>query len=321
MAAYAPLLRCVVCHEGLAPVASGGMACSGCGRTYPVVSGTLRAVSEGADPPERSLQRRTADSFAYEWLHFGGLRSEWRRNFLDYMAPLTPKWLDGKLVLDLGAGSGRHAREAALCGARVVAVDIGDAIDVTRRNTPNDVLTIQADLEAPPLAFGAFDLVMSIGVLHHLPDPARALRRAIQFARPGGRVHIYVYWWPEVAWHRVLLRGVARVRRVTVRLPHRLLHALCYPVAALLFGAFVLPYRVARRHPRLARLAETLPLKTYADYPFGVCVNDQFDRFATPVERRFTRDEVEALVTSTGLEDVTVRPHHGWVASGRRPPA
>lgn len=317
--AHIALLRCVDCHDVLAPVAADRLDCRGCGRTYPVVSGTLRAGRPRADPVERAVQRDTADSFAYEWSRFGDWRPEWRRNFLDYMAPLTPDWLHGKLVLDLGTGSGRHAREAALCGARVVAVDIGDAIDVARRNTPGHVLTIQADLEAPPLTPAAFDLVMSIGVLHHLPDPARALRRAIEFARPGARVHLYLYWWPEVAWHRVVLRGVARLRRATVRLPHRLLHALSYPLAAFLFAAFVVPYRVSRRRPRLARLAGTLPLKTYADYPFGVCVNDQFDRLAAPIERRFTRAEVEALMRSAGLEHVTVRPHHGWVATGRRP--
>jgi hypothetical protein len=110
---------------------------------------------------------------------------------------------------------------------------------------------------------------------------------------------------------------VTAARRVTVRLPHRLLHALCVPLAAVLAVAFVWPYRAMRRVPRLRRLAGALPLKTYADYPFGVLVNDQFDRFSAPLERRYTRAEAAAMLQRAGLSDVSVIANHGWVADGR----
>ena len=64
-----------------------------------------------------------------------------------------------------------------------------------------------------------------------------------------------------------------------------------------------------------------LPLKAYADYPFGVLLNDQFDRLSAPIERRFTAAEVRRMLEAAGLEAITVLPHHGWVASGRALPA
>jgi SAM-dependent methyltransferase len=222
-------------------------------------------------------------------------------------------------VLDVGTGSGRHSFHAVLAGARVIAVDIGASIDVARRNLPASVLTVQADAEALPFEPASFDLVMSIGVLHHLPDTERALRSIARYAKPGGHVHVYLYWVPEQAWQRHVLSVVSALRRVTVHLPHRVLHALCYPLAVVLQVVFVAPYRVLRRWPRTARLAAALPLKTYADYPFSVLVNDQFDRFSAPLERRFTADEVRAAMHGAGLEDVVVLPNHGWVADGRRP--
>jgi hypothetical protein len=99
------------------------------------------------------------------------------------------------------------------------------------------------------------------------------------------------------------------------------LHVLCYPLAALLEVAVVAPYRVLRRRPRGAALAAALPLKSYADYPFSVLVNDQFDRFSAPLERRFTADEVRAAMQDAGLEDIVVLPNHGWLGDGRRPAA
>jgi ubiquinone/menaquinone biosynthesis C-methylase UbiE len=262
---------------------------------------------------------RTAESFAYEWQRFGGLRAEWRKNFLDYMQPHAPEFFGGLTVLDVGTGSGRHSYQADACGASVVAVDLGDSIDVARRNLPNRVLTVQADADELPFAEGSFDFVMSIGVLHHLSDPGQTLRSIVRYVRPGGRLRVYLYWVPPRRWHRRVLELVTRVRRFTTRMPHRLLHALCYPLAAVLFAAFVLPYKMLRRIPVLRRVADALPLKTYADYPFGVCVNDQFDRFSAPIETRYTRDEVERLMLAAGLEDVHVLPNHGWVAEGTRP--
>ena len=58
-------------------------------------------------------------------------------------------------------------------------------------------------------------------------------------------------------------------------------------------------------------------LKTYADYPFAVLVNDQFDRFSAPLENRYTRAEVTAMLEQAGLEAVDVMPNSGWVADGR----
>jgi 2-polyprenyl-3-methyl-5-hydroxy-6-metoxy-1,4-benzoquinol methylase/uncharacterized protein YbaR (Trm112 family) len=349
-------LRCLACagrlqlvfvaerpgYPDLGP--DGTLACTGCADRYPIVAGTARmlmhehrhalhaaypradAVLGSVDRPDgdgpadgdAAVKQRTAKSFAYEWQQFGGLREEWAQNFADYMRPHDPADLAGREVLDVGAGSGRHSFHAARAGAHVIAVDLGQSIDVARRNLPAEVLTVQADAEALPFAPESFDLVMSIGVLHHLPDPERALRAIVPFARDGGHVHVYLYWVPERRWHRMLLAAVTAARRVTVRLPHRVLHALCYPLAAALLVAFVAPYRGLRRRARGRGLAATLPLKTYADYPFSVLVNDQFDRFSAPLERRYGADEVRQALEGAGLESVTVLPNHGWIGDGRR---
>jgi SAM-dependent methyltransferase len=314
-----PKLRCPACGSAV-ELADATLVCGGCGARYPVVDGTPRMLIAGERPPgEAAVARRTADSFAYEWERFGFMRDEWGRNFADYLRPHEPASLAGKSVIDVGCGSGRHSFHAAAAGAHVVAVDLGDSIDVARRNLPPSVLTVQADAEALPFEPGSFDLVMSIGVLHHLPDTERALRSIARYAKPGGHVHVYLYWVPERASHRRVLALVTGLRRLTVRLPHGLLHALCYPLAALLHVAFVAPHRALRRRSRGRLIAETLPLKTYADYPFGVLVNDQFDRFSAPLERRFTAADVRAMMEAAGLEDVVVLANHGWVADGRRP--
>jgi len=346
-------LRCLSCRDALELVfvsersgypelgPDGILACTVCSARYPVIAGTprmlpsahqrrlrsaypLAAAVIGTEHPEsaeldddQAVRQRTADSFAYEWQRFGELRDEWSKNFADYMQPHSVQRLAGMSILDVGAGSGRHSFHAAHAGAHVIAVDLGASIDVARRNLPASVLTVQADAEHLPFGPGAFDMVMSIGVLHHLPDPQRALRSIARHARPGGHVHVYLYWVPQQRWQRTVLAGVTAVRRVTVRLPHPILHALCFPLAAGLHAVVVAPYRSLRHRPRSRALAAGLPLKTYADYPFAVLVNDQFDRFSAPLERRFTADEVRRVLSDADLEDVIVLPNHGWVGDGR----
>jgi SAM-dependent methyltransferase/uncharacterized protein YbaR (Trm112 family) len=316
------MLRCIECRGALELAGTDAIRCVECGRRYPIVAGSpvmLRRDSSQSSHPDADLRRRTAESFAYEWDHFGELRPEWERNFRDYLRPHEPEFLRGRLVLDVGAGSGRHSYEAHRLGARVVAVDVGDAILVARRNLPGDVMTVQADAEELPFEEEAFDFVMAIGVLHHLPDPRRALKSLARFVRPGGHIHIYVYRIPSRGWHRLLLRFVGAARRVTTRMPGPLLRGLSYPIAVTLYAMFVLPYRLSRRVELLERVADAFPLKAYADYPFCVCVNDQFDRFSAPLEWRFTADEVEALLRGVGFTEIVVLDNHGWVGSGRRP--
>jgi ubiquinone/menaquinone biosynthesis C-methylase UbiE len=274
---------------------------------------------ESGNAVTRSTKQRTAESFAYEWSQFGDLRPEWRKNFIDYMQPHPPEWVAGKLVLDVGTGSGRHSAQAVAFGARVVAVDLGRSIDVARRNLPRGVLTVQADAERLPFAAETFDIVISIGMLHHMPNTQEGITGLVPFVSPGGHLHVYLYWIPETRWHVRVLRVVTAARLVTVRLPYRLLHKLSYAVSAALWVGVVLPYRSFRHRRRGRSLVASLPLKTYADYPFVVLVNDQFDRFSAPIEHRFTRAQVEAMLARAGLVDVVTVANHGWVGDGRKP--
>ena len=322
------MLRCPKCRGELA-VSTEELRCGACALAFPVVDGIPRMLlpdlrealaGEKSATGMDAKQVETALSFGYEWQQFPEMYDEWERQFLDYMQPHGPDFFRGKRVLDAGCGNGRFAYYAGKYGAEVWAIDLGPAVEVARRNTEAvNVNVVQADLHNPPFALESFDFIYSIGVLHHLPDPEVAFRNLLRFLKPGGEVQIYLYWKPERRPVKaLLLSGIAGARQLTTRLPHKAVYLLAYPAALSAFLFFVWPYRILKRLPPFARLAEELPMKQYASFPFRVCVNDQLDRLSAPIENRYTRADVQNWLTRAALESPRVGENFGWVATGRK---
>ena len=118
------------------------------------------------------------------------------------------------LVLDAGAGFGRHAFEAARLGARVVALDYAaDEVVGTRATFAAMVVAgeidesrcaglLRGDATALPFPDATFDAVISSEVLEHIPDDTGALAELARVLKPGGVLAATVPTsWPErVCW-------------------------------------------------------------------------------------------------------------------------
>ena len=323
-----PACRCSLFSTG---DSQNPLVCIACSEEFPVVNGIPRLLtktkcsssnsSNDVIDRNQTLQLKTAESFGFEWTHFSEMYPEWERNFRDYMFPRTAEFFRGKRVLDAGCGIGRHAYYAAQYGAQVWAVDISDAVEVAARNTAGTgAHVIQADLNHLPFREESFDLVYSMGVLHHLPEPETAFRYLLRFVKPGGEFRMFLYWAPErQPLKQFLLKAVSILRKFTVRMPHRLLYPLSYVAASLVWTCLVWPYRALKQIPMLSEIADRLPLRQYSRYPFRTCVNDQFDRLSAPLERRYSRAQVEQFLKSAGLVELDVFANFGWVAFGRKP--
>jgi arsenite methyltransferase len=102
----------------------------------------------------------------------------------------------GEAVLDLGSGSGTDSFVAALrAGAegRVVGVDMTDEQLAKARRLADDGGFAQVEfragyIEQPPVDDGAFDCVISNGVINLSPDKRAVFAAAARALRPGGRL-------------------------------------------------------------------------------------------------------------------------------------
>ena len=107
---------------------------------------------------------------------------------------MRPEDLKGKLVLDVGCGMGRFAEVATRWGARVVGVDLSAAAEVAAKNLADREFTaFQSDAFALPFAPESFDVIYSIGVLHHTPDCEAAVKGLNKYLKPGGLLVVWLY--------------------------------------------------------------------------------------------------------------------------------
>ena len=172
--------------------------------------------------------------------------------FEDILGPFAGRGLIAdKVVLDIGSGTGRIVAMLLASGARqVVAVEPSAACDVLRSNVAahgNRVRCLNVTGDALPEGL-VVDSAVSIGVLHHIPEPDPVMRAVHHALKPGGA---FVAWLYGREGNGLYLAIVQPLRAVTTRLPHRLLDGLCH----ILNGVLALYVALARRMP--------VPMRSY----------------------------------------------------------
>jgi SAM-dependent methyltransferase len=257
---------------------------------------------------------RTVEGFGYEWTKFDqSARSDadLRETFLKYFADFP--WDDvakEARALDAGCGTGRWARYVA---ERVTSLSCVDpslpAVRVATRavaDRPN-CHTLQAAAGQLPFAEETFDLGYCLGVLHHTPRPAAALRDVVRTLRMGAPLLVYVYYALDnrPLWFRATWKASDWVRRVLSRAPLRWRYI---PTQLIAVSVYLPMARLAAALERRGRNVDALPLSAYRNKSLYVMRTDAFDRLGTPVEKRFTARELEQLMVEAGLSQVTVAP-------------
>lgn len=269
------------------------------------------------------LKRDTAGRFGYLWAQERSDPTPRTYHYERSVKPaLPPRHLRG-WVLDAGCGSGIDALQMAQgTGCEVVAVELSrQGIEQTRARTkllPN-VIPIQGDVEALSFKDDSFDFIYSYGVLHHLPNPDQGFRELVRVLKPGGWLAIYVYedFSTRSRVERALLGLVGLVRRLTVRIPEAPLYRLCWACAPGVFLMFTIPARLLALWPVTYPLSQRIPFR-HGRSSFGL-TGDLYDRFAAPLERRYSRHDVEQWFISARLQQVAVVPQRGWIACGQKP--
>ena len=317
-------LACPNCGAGLTLATASSEAADGhvmegelaCGQ------GTCRfAIDRGvpllAPGTVDAVKAETAARFSEEWTRWTELRAYYEKQFLGWIAPMRREDFAGRLVFEGGCGKGRHTELAARFGAtQVVSVDLGASVFIAFQNTrqlPNAHVVL-GDLTRPPVR-PVFDLAFSVGVLHHMPNPAAGARSVAAVLRDGGRL---VYWLYGLENNEWITRFVDPIRRhVTSRIPYRALRGLSLVPAAAIWTAIKLFYRPGADGKGPKHLPYGEYFSSMWSFPFDELELIVFDQLVTPVAYYLPRAEVESWFVGDGFKDVQVRWHNqmSWTAT------
>jgi SAM-dependent methyltransferase len=277
-------------------------------------------------PPNHDPE--TVKSFGEEWSRFRFDSEEAAalgETFNAYFALMPWRDLPNDVhALDLGCGTGRWARFVAPRVASLHCIDASSqALEVAMANLSGHTNCTfeQGTIEESDLHANSLDLIYSLGVLHHIPQPQLTLDRCWDLLKPNSPILIYVYYdlGNRPLWYRWIWRLSDHLRNMISSLPSSLKDLTCDGLA------FSVYYPLAR----LALLVEALggtpnhfPLSAYRQSSLYVMRNDSRDRFGTKLETRFSRDEVRLLLESSGFEHVEVSTEFPfWTAIGWKPGA
>ncbi|MDX2031255.1 MAG: methyltransferase domain-containing protein [Blastocatellia bacterium] len=140
------------------------------------------------------------DRFPYPSPEMGTKKLKELSNLLTIFSRETGFDFRGKRVLDAGTGTGHRLLEAArvMKETSFLAVDVSDRPLAIARATAEaegigNVEFRPFDLMAETADLGRFDVVLCMGVLHHLADPQRGLRNLVRHLSDEGILFLYVY--------------------------------------------------------------------------------------------------------------------------------
>jgi 2-polyprenyl-3-methyl-5-hydroxy-6-metoxy-1,4-benzoquinol methylase len=302
------ILRCLNCGSKLDSDGGGGYVCSACKRAYPFVNGIARFVDA----------QHYAASFGFQWHRYQKTQldhDDVREADLNFRmkTALRPEDLKGKLVLDVGCGMGRFAEVATAWGARVVGIDLSAAAEVAAKNLADrEFVAFQSDVFALPFAPESFDLIYSMGVLHHTPDCEAAVKTLGKYLKPGGILAVWLY-----SGYNKWYRFSDFWRRYTHKMKPETLHSVLKVAVPVLYNT----QEVLRKVPLVGRPAAGLlhhvfPVNRQSTPEARML--DTFDWYSPKYQSKHTYEQVFRWYEAMGMEDMRIG-EFSIAVRGRKP--
>lgn len=231
--------------------------------------------------------------------------------FQDWISPLTLQDFKGASVLECGCGGGQHTSFVAPYAESVTAVDLNTVALAKERNASfSHVEFVEDDLAKMKLG-RKFDIVFSVGVIHHTDNPDESFRNISSHAKPGGKVVVWVYS-KEGNW--LVANLVEPFRKLFLaKLNRKFLlifsGAITFALYLPVFTVYLLPLKFL---PYFEYFGNFRRMSFYRN------LLNVFDKLNAPQVDFISADRIRGWYRKAGLEDVVIKPYKGvsWTGYG-----
>ncbi|HSN09578.1 MAG TPA: class I SAM-dependent methyltransferase [Hanamia sp.] len=261
----------------------------------------------------KNIDQKVVNEFGDEWLKFYEHDDDLvKKGGEEYFDILNKQIVNSNTyALDIGCGTGRWTKYLAGKVGFMEAVDPSNAIFAADKllGKIENVRLSKASIETLPFADETFDFVMSIGVLHHIPNTRQALIDCVKKVKRGGYFFVYLYYNLDRRgpFYKALFKSSDLVRKMVSRLPGKIKHFVCDVLAIIFYMPFILFGRFVN-FLGFKDLAKRMPLHGYQNRSFFMIRNDTLDRFGTRLEQRFSKKQVTEMMEAAGLTDIVISP-------------
>jgi len=231
--------------------------------------------------------------------------------FKDWISPVTLDDFKEKESLECGCGGGQHTSFVAPYAKHHTAVDL-NTVDIARKRNKNvtNVTFLEEDIATMDLD-KQFDIVFSIGVVHHTDDPDKTFKNMMKHTKSGGKTVVWVYskegnalveYLVEPA-RKLLFRHLSRPLLLKIS---RVITALLYPFV---YSLYLLP----------------LPFLPFYDYfknfrklNFERNNLNVFDKLNAPQVCFISYDRIKNWFYENDYQQITINSYLGvsWRGSG-----
>ena len=151
-----------------------------------------------------------------------------------------------KEVLECGCGCGQHTSFMSPYARSIIAVDLNTTeIAIERNKNADNVEFLSNDIADMELG-KEFDIVISIGVVHHTDDPDKTVHNLIRHVKPGGKLILWVYSQEGNVLVRYLVEPFRKIILRKVNRRYLLLFSKIITLTLYLpiFSIYLLPLRI-----------------------------------------------------------------------------
>jgi len=210
-------------------------------------------------------------------------------------------------------GGGQHLKFIASYCKYALGVDLNTS-EIARKNNKynKNIKIVEGDITTIKLN-RKFDIVYSIGTLHHTNNPTKAFNNIKKFVKKGGKLIIWVYSWEGNFFNRILLEHTKKI--IFSRLGEKKLWILSIIITAMayipVYSIYLLPLNFIPFYDYF---------KNFRKMDFGMNHLNIYDKLNAPRTFFIKRATIEKWFNKDEFTNIHVSHYKGvsWRTSGTK---
>ncbi|MDC1110385.1 methyltransferase domain-containing protein [Gammaproteobacteria bacterium] len=225
---------------------------------------------------------------------------------IQFISIFKDKWtnsLTGNL-LEIGCGSGSDLEIfSKLTNLKsITAIDLGGNVKklAEKYKEREDITVKQGNALSLNFVDEKFDVVYSFGIFHHTVDPVQCITEAKRVLKREGSIFLYLYSSHEdLLFKRIGISLEKIIMRFFKHIPYSIQHFICIALSPICWSIFSVPANILRFIGFNAS-SKMLPFY-FGTHPFSL-IGDLKDRLMSPINHRFSKLQMEAILAEIGFE-------------------